>query len=60
MDATVHEDGGLGKAGLSAQLEEDHGATLVGVSDHLPADQLRVGRGDGGDPGLDLEREIAH
>lgn len=58
MDATVHEDGGLGKAGLSAEPEDGHGATLVGVSDHLPADQLCVGGGDGGNPGLDLKREI--
>lgn len=57
MDATVHEDGGLGEAGLLAELEEGHGATLVGVSDHLLADQPRVGGGDGGDPGLDLKGE---
>lgn len=55
MDAAVHEDGGLGKAGLSAELEEGHGATLIGVSDHLLADQIFVGGGDGGNPGLDLK-----
>lgn len=55
MDSTVHEDGRLGKAGLSAELEDGHGATLVGVSDHLPADQRCVGSGDGGNPGLDLK-----
>lgn len=55
MDATVHEDGRLGGAGLSAQLEEGHGATLVGVSDPLAADQVPVGGGDGANPGLDLK-----
>lgn len=58
MDTTVHEDGRLGIVGLSAELEDGHGATLVGVSNHLPADQLCVGGGDGGNPGLDLKREF--
>lgn len=58
VDATVHEDGGLGEAGLLAELEDGHGATLVGVSNHLLADQPRVGGGHGGDPGLDLKGEI--
>lgn len=55
VDATVHEDGRLGKAGLSAQLEEGHGPALVRVSNHLLADQLCVGGGDGGNPRLDLK-----
>lgn len=36
-------------------LENGHGASLVGVSNHLLADQVRIGGGNGGDPGLDLK-----
>ena len=87
VDSTVHEDGGLGGAGLLTELkvkikhlldgtggirirkfstnvavltylEDSHGATLVGASNHLPADQTRVGGGNGSDPGLDLKLKV--
>lgn len=37
-----------------SDLEDGHGASLVRLSDHLLADQISIGGGDGGDPGLDL------
>lgn len=36
-------------------LKDSHGASLVGISNHLLADQTRVGGGNGGNPGLDLK-----
>lgn len=84
MDATVHEDGILGKAGLSPNLwcsevftvldvmfvqqckgfiqqlnylENSHAASLIGVSNHLLANQICVGGGHGGNPGLNLKFE---
>lgn len=36
-------------------LKDSHGASLVGVSNHLLADQTRIRGGNGGDPGLDLK-----
>ena len=41
---------------MSLYLQHVHGTALIGFSDHLSADQIRVGSGDGGDPGLDLWR----
>lgn len=41
-------------AGLK-YLEDSHGASLVGVSNHLLADQTRIRGGNGVDPGLDLK-----
>lgn len=41
-------------SGLCLYLQQVHGATLICVADHLCGDQIGVGSGDGGDPGLDL------
>lgn len=38
----------------ASYLEQGHGASLVRASNHLLADQVGVGCGDGGDPGLNL------
>lgn len=37
-------------------LKDSHGASLVGVSNHLLADQT-VGGGNGVNPGIDLKSE---
>lgn len=36
-------------------LQDGHGTSLIGVSDHLPANQLGVGGRNRGDPGLNLK-----
>lgn len=41
-------------------LENSHGASLIAASNHLLADEIRIGGGNGGNPGLDLKLKGEH